>query len=220
MNGLVYRLGLDNERTKLVVPSHLVQLVIRKAHDSKLAAHDGVRKTCYNLRSYRFPSFRKTVEQYCKQCIACINAKGFGERHSELSTREPLDILERVYMELVRPLPNDTSSYGNDARYILTMIDDGSRYLKTASMRNCKRESIIKEFKEHWVGTFGMPHAVATDNNQQFKGEFSDTSRDMGIFQEYTAPYSPEMNAVERVHGTLMNKLRALRYLSQKPWTV
>ena len=216
---LLYRYGNDNERTKLVVPSHLVQLVLKKAHDSELSAHGGVKKTCFVLRSYWFPSFRNTIEQYCKQCMVCINAKGFGKKHSHLSTREPLDMLERVFIDVVGPLPNDTSSYGNDARYILTMMDDGSRFLKVASMKNCKRESIIKEFKEHWIGVFGKPYVIVTDNNQQFKGEFSAMCSELEVLQEFTAPYSPEMNAVERVHGTLMNKLRALRYSMQKPWT-
>jgi hypothetical protein len=48
-------------------------------------------------------------------------------------------------MDVVVQLPNNTSSYGNDARYILIIMDDGSRSLKTASIRNRKRESIIKE---------------------------------------------------------------------------
>jgi phage-related baseplate assembly protein len=60
--GLVCILVLDTERTKLAVPSHLVILVIRKAHDSELVARGGIQKTCHNLRSYSFPSYRKTIE--------------------------------------------------------------------------------------------------------------------------------------------------------------
>ncbi len=51
----------------------------------------------------------------------------------------------------------------------------------------------------------------------------------MGIFKAfctklgtdtlYTAPYSPEMNAVERAHRTLMTKLRVLRIATNQPWT-
>eukprot|EP00835_Amoeboradix_gromovi_P006825 NODE_903_length_3231_cov_0.607280.p2 type:complete len:108 gc:universal NODE_903_length_3231_cov_0.607280:1759-1436(-) len=97
------------------------------------------------------------------------------------------------------------------------MMDDGSRFLKISYILNSNRESIIKE---SWVGKFSIPHIIVTGNHQQFKGEFSDVSRYRIIFQNYTAPYSPVMSAVERVYGALMNKLIALRYSLQKPWAM
>ena len=63
-----------------------------------------------------------------------------------------------------------------------------------------------------------MPRVIVSDNNEQFKGTFVDYCKVKGINNEYTAPYSPEMNSVERVHGTLMNRIRALRYSTGKPW--
>ena len=217
-NGILYRLKKDTDKKRLVLPEHLVDKFIKEAHDSESAAHGGVNKTCYHLRGFWFKSFRKRIEDYCKQCKICIKAKGFTDRHNELSTREPLDILERVYVDVVGPLPNDTMSYSEDCRYILTMMDDGSRFLCAAPMQGCKRFEITNAFMSHWIGVFGVPRVIVSDNNEQFKGEFLDMCKQYDIMKEWTAPYSPEQNAVERVHKTVMNKVRALKFTLDRPW--
>ena len=219
-DGILYRQKEDSQKKRLVLPEHLIQRFIEEAHNSSEAAHGGVNKTSYHLRSYWFSSFRKRIEAHCRQCGICIQAKGFGDRHSELSTREPMDILERVYVDVVGPLPNDTESYEDDARYILTMMDDGSRFLCAAPMRTCKRHEITECFRQHWIGVFGRPRVIVSDNNEQFKGEFLEMCKDNEILKEWTAPYSPEQNAVERVHKTLMDKVRALKFSLRRPWSV
>ena len=218
VDGLLYRLRDDKSKKRLVLPEHLVDTMIKAAHDSESAAHGGVSKTSYHLRGFWFKSFRKRIESHCRQCATCIKSKGFTSRYSKLSTREPLDVMERVYIDVVGPLPNDTASYSDDARYILTMMDDGSRFLVAAPMHGCKRKEITDTFKSRWIGVFGKPRVIVSDNNEQFKGEFLQMCKDREIFKEWTAPYSPEMNAVERVHKTLMNRLRALRFTLRKPW--
>ena len=218
-NEILYRVKDDTNKKRVVCPDHLVDTMLQRAHDSALAAHGGVSKTSYHLKGIWFPSMNKFIKGYCMRCLTCLKAKGFGDRHNELCTREPLDILDRVYVDVVGPLPNDTKSYQKDARYILTIMDDGSRFLKAIPLRACKRVNITDAFLQHWVGTFGASKVLVTDNNEQFKGMFTDMCRENKINKEWTAPYSPEMNAVERVHKTLMNKLRALRLTENKPWT-
>ena len=217
-NGVLYRLKDDDNKKRIVLPEHLTERFIQEAHSSTEAAHGGVRKTCYHLRGFWFSGLRTRVEHYVKRCRTCVQAKGFSNRHNELSTREPLDILERVYVDVVGPLPNDDRTYTSDARYILTMMDDGSRFLRAAPMRTCKRWEIKEAFEHHWISVFGNPRVIVSDNNEQFKGEFLDMCQEREIIKEWTAPYSPEMNAVERVHKTMMNKVRALKFSMNKPW--
>ena len=218
LNGILYRQKDDKDKKRIVLPEHFVDKFIKEAHDSESAAHGGVNKTCYHLRGFWFKSFRKRIEDYCKQCDICIKAKGFTQRYNELSTREPMDVLDKVFIDVVGPLPNDTMSYEDDARYILTMMDDGSRFLVAAPMQGCKRDEITNTFMSHWIAVFGAPRVILTDNNEQFKGMFLDMCKQYEILKEWTAPYSPEMNAVERVHKTLMNKVTALRFTTKKPW--
>ena len=104
--------------------------------------------------------------------MVCVKSKGFTERYSEIKKRELADLFDRVYLDVVGPLPNDSDSYRNDARYILTMMDDHSRFLCTKALGICKRHRIIAAFRDCWVGVFGPPKEVITDNNEQFKGTF------------------------------------------------
>ena len=219
VDNVLYRQTNNSNNLKMVVPEDMVDSVIAQAHDNCVAGHGGVKKTCYNLRKLWFPSFRSRVEHHCKRCAVCVKAKGFTERYSELSTRPPAELFNRVYMDVVGPLPNDTDSYRNDARYILTMMDDNSRFLVAKAMFNCKRRSIIEAFRDMWIGVFGPPKEVVTDNNEQFKGKFVAFCKQYQTNNVYTAPYSPEMNAVERSHKTLMGRIRATRFDTNKPWT-
>ena len=218
-SGILYRRKDDVMKKRIVVPEHLIQLLLEKAHDSNEAAHGGVSKTSYHLRGYWFPSLHKRISEYCSRCRICLQAKGFKHRNNEIGTREPLDILERVYVDVVGPLPNDMESYEDDARYILTMMDDCSRFLCATPMRTCKQTEVTASFREHWLSVFGAPRVIVSDNHQHFKGEFVEMCRGHGVLKEWTAPYSPEMNAVERVHSTLMDKVRALKFKSGRPWT-
>ena len=218
-DGILYRKNGESSRSKVVVPEEMIDVVIAQAHDNSVAGHGGVQKTCYNLGKLWFPSFRNRIEKHCKRCMVCVKSKGFTERYSELETRGPAELFNRVYIDVVGPLPNDTDSYRNDARYILTMMDDHSRFLCAKALSNCKRQSIIDAFRDNWVGVFGPPKEIIADNNEQFKGTFKDFCSQYNIDNVYTAPYSPEMNAVERVHSSLMKKIRAARFDRNKPWT-
>ena len=97
-SGIVYRKKDDKGKKRIVLPEHLVDRFIRKAHDSEEAAHGGVNKTSFHLRGVWFKSLRKRIEQHCKQCDICIRAKGFTNRYNELGTREPMDILEKCLL--------------------------------------------------------------------------------------------------------------------------
>ena len=50
-------------------------------------------------------------------------------------------------------------------------------------------------------------------------GSISRVLQKYGCVIQTTAPYSPEMNSVERVHKSLMARIRALRYSMGIPWS-
>ena len=76
-------------------------------------------------------------------CYNCIASKGMDEKCIVLHTRKPVDILDRVFIDVMGPMPNKTGYYEEDNRYILTIMDDCSR--------------IIGKFQDHWISIFGTP---------------------------------------------------------------
>ena len=112
----------------------------------------------------------------------CVRVKGISHSRNVLHTREPAEILDRVYIDIVSPLQNDTDSYRNDARYILTMMDDGSRFLRTVALKSRKADHTMNSFLDNWVGIFGPPKEIICDNDKSF-GEkvFPDFCRNMAV---------------------------------------
>ena len=115
-NGVVHRRKSDSEKCRIVVPEHLVSEIISRVHDSKLSAHGGIEKTCYHLRSVWFPGMRRRIRDHCHSCYVCLSTKGMDNRHNVLYTRQPAALIDRVYINVVGRLPNDTSSYDKNNR--------------------------------------------------------------------------------------------------------
>jgi hypothetical protein len=161
--GVVYRQGTRN---KIYVPSHLVEKVIQEVHNHPLVAHGGREQMKYHLRDYWFPSFESTVNYFCRNCI-----EGIGEKFNVLSTRKPLPILERLYIDIVGPLENDTDTYDNEFRYILTMLDDGSRFLRAVAIPNRTSDVVLEALMTSWIGIFGPPKQITYDNDKSFLGD-------------------------------------------------
>ena len=137
-----------------------------------------------------------------------------------MHTREPAAILDRVFIDIVGPLQNNADSYRNDAKYILTMMDDGSRFLRTVALQNRRAETTMPAFLNNWVGIFGPPKEIICDNDKSFGGKsIKKFLAKYNCKVETTARYSPEMNAVERLHRSLMARIRTLRYSMGIPWS-
>ena len=218
-DGLVYRRRTDKGH-RLVVPKHLVMEFISKVHDSKLCAHGGIEKTSYHLRSVWFPSMRRHIRDYCHSCYTCLETKGMDNRHNVFQSRKPAALLDRVYIDIVGKLPNDTSSYDKDNRYILTMMDDCSRFLRAVAIPNKSAEVILEAFRDNWAAIFGIPKELVSDRAKELIGQGMIDLLNEGSGKSLpTAAYSPEANAVERVHKTLTQRLRALTSRTGKPWS-
>ena len=170
-DGIVYRKKADNRKSRIVIPSHLVKEFIERVHGSKLCAHGGVEKTCYHMRSVWFPSIRRRLRDYCHSCYVCLVSKGMDNGHNVLNTRTPAELLERVYIDVVGPLPNDTSSYDTDNRLILTMMDDCSRFLRAVAIPNKSANVILQVFRDHWVSVFGIPKELISDRGKELIGD-------------------------------------------------
>ena len=77
-NGLIYRLlqtansGNESICKQLLVPINLREYVLRIAHDSVLAGHQGVRKTKSKvLKEFLWPGVQGDVARFCRSCDIC-----------------------------------------------------------------------------------------------------------------------------------------------------
>ena len=108
---------------RLAISEHLVNDILKRMHESDLCADGDLEKMCYHLRSLWFPSLRRKKRDFCHSCFDCLRTKGMNTKHIVLHTRKPAELVDTVFIDVVGPLPNDTSSYDTDHRYILTMMN-------------------------------------------------------------------------------------------------
>ena len=128
-------------REQLVLPVQCRRMVIELAHSIPTAGHLGKHKNADRVLLY-WPTFRKDVAGYCKQCEICQKTTPVKPSRAPLI---PLSIVDepfqKVAMDIVGPLPR--SSSGN--KYVLVISDYATRYPEVVPMKAIDAESVAEE---------------------------------------------------------------------------
>ena len=208
--GLLYLSCDRNDNSiqlKLVIPQDLRKLALALGH-VKESAHLGRRKTIDKLETYFYwPSLRTDVTQYVKECLPCQQHKGqrgLQQPWQELPpVRRPLD---RISIDLT-----DMFSGMNGYRYVLTVLDHYSRFVKFYTTRTKTTEEVGKNFQQ-FLYDFGVPLLVISDRGGEFtSSQFQQLCAKFNITMGYTTPYHPRGNSLtERMHGTMKTLLGLL----------
>lgn len=209
-DGLLYLSAdkLDNSvQLKLVVPQELRKAALVFGHD-KTSGHLGRRKTIDRLETFFYwPSLRTDVNRYIVECVTCQRYKeglALQQPYQELPpVTRPLD---RVSVDLT-----DMLSGANGYRYVLTIIDHYSRYVKFCPLRTKQSEEVAKHFRSY-LHDFGVPVALIADNGGEFTSQqFKQLCGVHQINVGYITPYHPQGNSLsERMHRTMKEVLRIL----------
>lgn len=191
------------------------KLEIMKAyHDGILGGHFGVCKTYQRIKTqYHWPGMKKYIEQYINKCEFCQKNKNV------INTRMPLETtsvsenaFDKIYVDVVGPLP--VSSDGN--KYILSMVDDLTKFVEFAPMADQTAETVAKTLFENILCRYNIPKKLVTDNGANFVGRvFIQLCKLLGVKKLRTTAYHPQSNLVERQHSTLGNYLRS--FVKSKP---
>ncbi|KAG7554412.1 Integrase catalytic core [Arabidopsis suecica] len=151
-------------------------------------------------------------------CGSCLLGKQTRHVFPQATTFRATKILELVHGDLCGPITPSTTA-GN--RYILVLIDDHSRYMWTALLKE-KSESFnkFKKFKALVEQETGERiQTLRTDRGGEFLSqEFNSFCEDSGIKRQLTAPYTPQQNGVvERRNRTMMEMTRTIMKHMQIP---
>lgn len=206
-DGILYstKKKLDNSLLYvLVVPNELRKSALVHAHE-KESGHLGQRKSILKAEDvFYWPNLRVDMRKFVKECLLCQQTKhasGLQTRWQELPPcNRPL---ERISMDITEMV---TSHSGY--RYVLTIIDHYSRYVKFLKLRSRMAEDVGRNL-ELYMGDFGAPKMLLTDNAREFHAaQIKDLCRNNGTKIVYTTPYHPQGNSVsERMHRTMKSVL-------------
>ena len=164
-----------------------------------------------------FPALKKLPEakdippeEFARaECIPCIKGKSTrpSAKPSDLSTRTQ-QVLERIHCDLIGPM--ETEWLGK--KYVLTIIDDFSRYCIAIPIRakSDTTETLKQAIKEIQLATGQKVKTIQADWGGEFKnGALNTWCKGKGIVQKETVAYHSETNAiVERLNRTLQDIAR------------
>ena len=94
--------------------------------------------------------------------------------------------------------------------WVITIIDSFSRFIQLYPTKDCSSETAV-ECLIQWMGTFGIPSHIRTDNSTQFAGKYAEIMRLLSIQHLTIHAYSHEENGiVEVAHREVLRHLSAL----------
>jgi transposase InsO family protein len=144
-------------------------------------------------------------------CGGCALGKQTRVSFQSTSPDRAKNLLDVVHSDVCGPMQTATFS---DKRYFVTFIDDKSRFCVVFLLRT-KSEVLDKfmqfvKFAETQTGK--RVKVLRSDNGGEYAShKFAAFCRDRGIVQQFTPPYTPQLNGVaERMNRTLVESARCM----------
>jgi hypothetical protein len=203
---------------KKIISQDIQAKILEEFHNLPIGGHQGYSRTYKRIRLYyNWAGMKKQLKEFIKTCYECQINK------LKRATRMPMEIVsssskpfEKVYLDIVGPLT--LTENGN--KYILTFMDDLSKFLRAIPIPNQEANTVAKAFVENIICLHGVPEVVLTDQGTNFIGSvFKSVCKLFNIKKIQTTSYHPQANgALERSHRTMAEHLRSLVNQSQTDW--
>ena len=219
-NKTLYREYVDETENVLlqyVVPSHLKEYFIEKAHQCAFSGHQGRQKTLDRLTSRCYwPNQSKDVENYVRQCEICQLIKGPQQYNvGELIPLRPSKPLEIVNTDIMGKLKETK----NANCYILAIIDHFTKWLELFPLKTMEASEVADKITA-FVCRHGVPVKLLSDQGTNYQSELISELYDaLDIERARTTPYHPEGDGLtERVNRTIIPMIAAYVNVNHDNW--
>ncbi|KAL7304185.1 hypothetical protein TKK_0003383 [Trichogramma kaykai] len=163
---------------------------------------------------YFWPSLRKDVSRWAKQCVPCQLSKVHPHNRAELGNfTTPDGRFDHIHLDIVKmPMSQGCQNY-------LTIIDRYTHWPQAIPLIDITAPTVAKVLFSGWISLFGTPSTITTDQGGQFESKLlAELGSMVGAKHVHTTPYHPKGNGMmERMHRTLK---AALKCSPQTPWTL
>lgn len=205
-----------DESRQVVVPSALVQDVLRHLHGGPLSAHLAVERTMARAQGVCFwPCMYRDIREWCDQCYACQRRKSPVPHHrAPMRTSLAQRPFQRVAADILE-LP--ITSKGN--RYVLAVEDYFTKFVNLYAIAD-QRATTVAECLLSFVMEHGVIEMLHTDMGRQFESEvIRQLCVMLGVKKTHTTPYNPKSDGmVERLNRTVINQLAKILLVCEGEW--
>lgn len=204
---------LLHENSKIVVPTTLKERVMDWYHYALV--HPGVKRMEESIRlMYTWKGLRKDVKECCRPCDKCQRCKTTRKVKYGLLPEKEGEVVKwsRVNVDLWGPKSIVSKNGYTYQLHIMTMVDPVTGWFEMAQLYEGEAPT-AKRCQEIldtvWLSRYPRPKEIGFDNGGEFKKEFAQLCRNMGMKQKVSLPWNPQSNSVlERMHQILADCLR------------
>lgn len=210
---------LGDPVVQLVLPEKRRKKVLALAHESVFGAHMGVRKTSERIRySFYWPSMSHDIKEFCKSCENCQlrSPDKVSDRAPITPVLRPELPFEVVNVDVIGPIE---PSSGRGHKYVLTIIDQHSRWPEAVPMRSLTAKSACEALLQVFSRT-GIPNVIASDQGTNFTSALTqEFSRRIGASPRFSCPgYAASNGLVERWNKVLKQMLHHVIREDPRDW--
>lgn len=187
-----------------------IQELLREYHVTPLGGHQGVNRTFRRLtaNNYHWHKMYSDVKKYIRNCEKCQKNKSTTKlKMPMIITDTAHKPFEKVTLDIAGPFtPTE-----NGNKYILTVIDDLSKFLIALPIPNQESKTVAKGFITNVICQHGIPNSILSDQGTNFMGQlFKNICKLLSIKKLHSTSHHPQsQGSVERVHRTLNEYLRS-----------
>lgn len=167
--------------------------------------HNGINETYLHLKkSIYFPNIKDTITKYINSCDICLKAK--YERH-------PYKVPFEGPMLPTKPLHTlHVDVFHIKAKLFLTIIDPFSKYAQAYLIENQTAITILNKLR-HFFSHHNFPKRIVFDSATNFSSNVINEYLKLYRIEKHvtTTANSTSNSPVERLHSTLLEKLRVLQ---------
>ena len=176
---------------------------IQSLHES--LCHPGVTRLYHFIRSRNLPFSLEEVRKVCSSCPICSELKPQFFKAEDRTLIKATQPFERLCVDFKGPLPKGASNNS----YMLTVVDEYSRFPFAFPCKDMTSETIIRCFNELF-SLFGMPSYVHSDRGPSFMTlRLRTYLTERGISMSRTTPYNPQGNGqCERFNSIIWNAVK------------
>jgi len=222
-NGLVFKKIQESDllpgdvEWRLWIPQAMADELIENTHNSVAGMHGGIKKTLEAIsQKFYWPNMARQIGDFIRNCEVCKQTKppNFIQRPPMGNMAVSERSMQRFYIDLIGPFPRSKKGHIG----ILIILDHFSKFPFLYTLKIFKAEKIIEKLEE--VFSFGgVPETIVSDNGTQFKAIiFENFLKKYGVEHVFTALYSPQANASERVNRSIICGIRAYLNEDQRNW--
>jgi transposase InsO family protein len=152
-------------------------------------------------------------------CISCVQKRNYVDKNQHVYHRSlESQPFQKIYVDLVGPLtPGEW--HGEKVSYILTMMDDFTKWAEAIPVGDITAVSVAKNWVENWIACYEIPEQIHSNRGVQFTSKlYREVMRLFGILAPVTPPYNPRSNKVEQLHRILGEVRRSDQSGAEKDW--